>query len=139
MGIFSQSSTQNGPPASTARRRQEAHGLSIVAPDLVVTGDLKAEGVIRVEGQVSGNVEAGGQILLSEGGVIEGDLKTREAVIAGEVRGSITASDRVEVQATASVQGDILTPRLLIQEGGRVNGAVRMESGATTVVVGGSS
>jgi len=129
MGIFSQSTTQNGPPAVAARRRQEAHGLSIVAPDLVVTGDLKAEGVLRVEGQVSGNVEAGGQILLSEGGVIEGDLKTREAVIAGEVRGSITAS----------VQGDILTPRLLIQEGGRVNGAVRMESGATTVVVGGSS
>ena len=137
MGIFSQSTTQNGPPAVAARRRQEAHGLSIVAPDLVVTGDLKADGVIRVEGQVSGNVEAGGQILLSEGGVIQGDLRTREAVIAGEVRGSITASERVEVQATASVEGDILTPRLLMQEGGRVNGAVRMEAAAE--VVSGSS
>jgi cytoskeletal protein CcmA (bactofilin family) len=132
MGIFSPTSNHKndqGPPAIERRRNRDVNGgLSIVARDLTVTGDLEAAGVIRVEGRVLGNVQAGDQVLLSEGGVIEGNLSAREAVIGGTVHGSITGSDRVEVQAEAVVEGDIVTPRLLIQEGGRVNGGVRMET-----------
>jgi len=93
-----------------------------------VTGDLAAEGVIRVEGRVNGNISAGVQVLLSEGGLVEGDIKTKEAVIGGEVRGTVTAEERIEVQSTASVHGDLVAPKLLIQEGGRLNGAIRMET-----------
>ncbi len=127
MGIFSNSAPPTG--GSPPKRRTEGHAVSIVASDMVVTGNLKAEGVIRVEGRVTGNVSADDQILLTLGGVIEGDLETKEAVLAGEVHGTVSASDRVEVQASARILGDILTPRLLIQEGGQVNGAIRMESG----------
>jgi cytoskeletal protein CcmA (bactofilin family) len=132
MGFFSQtgnSRSDAAPPAIERRRHRETNGgLSIVAKDLTVTGDLEAAGVIRVEGRVLGNVQAGDQVLLSEGGVIEGNVSTREAVVGGTVHGSITAADRVELQAGAVVEGDIATPRLLIQEGGRVNGGVRMEA-----------
>jgi len=105
--------------------------MSIIAPDLVVTGDLVASGVVRVEGRVHGSVIAEQQILLSQGGAVAGDMRTREAVLAGEVNGSVTATDRIEVQSSAVVNGDIVTPRLLIQEGGRINGAIRMESVTT--------
>jgi cytoskeletal protein CcmA (bactofilin family) len=125
MGIFSSAPGANGQPG---RRPGTQQSLSIVAADLVVTGDLHAEGVIRIEGRVAGNVVSGHQILLSEGSVVEGDLRTREAVLGGEVHGNVVASERVEVQPTAAVHGDIVTPRLLIQEGGRVNGGVRMEA-----------
>lgn len=101
--------------------------MSIIAPDLVVTGDLVASGVVRIEGRVNGNVNAEHQILLSQGGSVAGDMRTREAVLAGEVHGTVTASERIEVQTSAIVNGDIVTPRLLIQEGGRINGAIRME------------
>ncbi len=127
MGIFATNAQSSG--GSPARRRTEGHAVSIVAPDMVVSGNLKADGVIRIEGRVAGNVTAGDQILLTEGGVVEGDLETREAVLAGEVHGTVSATDRVEVQATARVLGDIVTPRLLIQEGGQLNGAIRMASG----------
>ena len=67
-------------------------------------------------------------MLISEGGIVEGDVVTREAVIAGRVHGCIQGDERVELQATAVVHGDITTRRLLIQEGGQVNGGVKMES-----------
>lgn len=133
MGLFS-TTTTNGKrelatPAVERRRPRETNGgLSIVARDLTVTGDLEAAGVIRIEGRVLGNVQAGDQVLLSEGAVIEGNVSTREAVIGGRVQGSIAASERIELQAEAVVEGDLFTPRLLIQEGGRVNGGVRMET-----------
>lgn len=133
MGLFSTTTTnhkrESAPPAIERRRPRETNGgLSIVARDLTVTGDLEAVGVIRVEGRVLGNVQAGDQVLLSEGAVIEGNVMAREAVIGGRVHGSISASERIELQAEAVVEGDLATPRLLIHEGGRVNGGVRMET-----------
>jgi cytoskeletal protein CcmA (bactofilin family) len=65
-------------------------------------------------------------VIVSPGATIEGDLHTKEAVIAGEVQGTINASERVELQASALVKGDIATPRIAILEGGRVTGAVKM-------------
>ena len=125
MSIFSSIGQQEG---NAVRRRADPNAVSIIAPDMVIAGDLKAEGVVRIEGRIAGNVSAGNQILLSQGGVVEGDLATREAVLAGEVHGTVVASERIEVQPTAQVHGDIVTPRLLIQEGGRINGAIRMEA-----------
>ena len=134
MGFFSRQSPnpQTAKPAvpttgERRRARDSQGGLSIVARDLTITGNLEAEGVIRIEGRVVGNVQAGDQVLLCEGGVIEGDVLAREAVIGGQVLGCIAAQERVELQASALVHGDIATRRLVIQEGGRVNGGVRME------------
>ena len=101
--------------------------LSIVAKDLTIAGDLQAEGIVRVEGRVVGNVHAGDQVLISEGGIVEGDVVTREAIVGGRVHGCLTGEERVELQASAVVHGDIITKRLLIQEGGQVNGSVKME------------
>jgi len=133
MGFFSAqpavTPAKSGIPATGDRRRNRDSqgGLSIVAKDLTIAGDLQAEGVIRIEGRVVGNVHAGDQVLLCDGGIVEGDVIAREAVIGGRVHGSISSDERVELQSTAIVHGDIATRRLLIQEGGRVNGAIRME------------
>ena len=127
MGIFSSPQSVATAPASSSRRRSDGPGVSIIAPDLTVTGDLKADGVVRVEGRVIGNLVADDQILLASGGYVEGDVHAREVVIAGEVRGRVTATGRLEIQSTAEVYGDVVTPRLLIQEGGRLNGGMRME------------
>lgn len=128
MGIFSAPAATTTPFVERRRQGTPQGGLSIVAKDLTIAGDLHAAGVIRVEGRVIGNVHAGDQVLLSEGAIVEGDVVTREAVIGGRVHGSITGEDRVELQATAMVHGDIVTRKLLIQEGGSVNGAVKMDS-----------
>jgi len=136
MGIFSPGPAKPGPAAASGatppnpRRRSTdgPAGLSIVAKDLTIAGDLQAAGIIRVEGRIIGSVHSADQVLVSDGGVIEGDVVAREAVIAGRVHGSIQAGERVELQASAVVHGDIVTRRLLVQEGGTVNGAVRMDS-----------
>ena len=126
MGIFSAPSTTAAPPVDRRRNNGVQAGLSIVAKDLTIAGDLQAEGVVRIEGRVVGSVHAGDQVLISEGGIVEGDVVAREAVVAGRVHGCINGEERVEVQASAVVHGDITTRRLTVQEGGQVNGCVKM-------------
>jgi cytoskeletal protein CcmA (bactofilin family) len=92
-----------------------------------ITGKLDTNGVVKVEGKVTGSVRAERQVLVAKGGLVDGDILTREAIIGGEVRGAIYADERVEVQATSQINGDITTKQILLQEGGEVNGHLRME------------
>ena len=108
MGIFS-NAARDEEGNELRRRRTDQIPFSIIASDMTVIGDLETEGVVRVEGRVRGTVRVGAQILVAQGAVIEGDLHTQEAVIAGQVSGAIHARERVELQATAMVAGDILT------------------------------
>ena len=108
-------------------------GLSIIGTGMRVVGDIMAEGVVKVEGVVVGTVRAGRQVLVAKGGEVEGDIITREAIVGGEVRGSIQANERVEVQATSVVHGDITTRRLFVQEGGELNGILRMGEAADSL------
>ncbi len=114
----------------TAGAEAEA-GLSIIASGMEVVGDVMAEGILKIEGTVRGNLRVGRQVLVAKGGLVEGDIHTREAIIGGEVRGSIVATERVEIQPRSVVHGDITTPNLLVQEGGEVNGVLRMGAAVT--------
>ena len=135
MGIFS-GPARDEQGNELKRRRTDQIPFSIIASDMTVTGDLETEGVVRVEGRIHGTVRVGSQVLVAEGAVIEGDLHTQEAVVAGQVRGAIHARERVELQATALVTGDILTPRISIVEGARVTGEVKMDQSTTGDPVG---
>ena len=129
MSIFS-AERKEGSVENPRRRASDQMPLSIVAHDLTVTGDLAADGVVKVEGKVRGSIKAGSQILVAPGSTVEGDLHTKEAVIGGKVKGTIHASERVELQPTADVEGDIVTQRIAILEGARVSGEVRMDGDA---------
>jgi cytoskeletal protein CcmA (bactofilin family) len=101
-------------------------GLSIIGTGMRVVGDISADGVVKIEGTVVGTVRAAKQVLVAKGGEVEGDVVSREAIIGGEVRGGIYAEERVELQTTSVVHGDVSTKRLFVQEGGEINGVLRM-------------
>ena len=118
MAVFSEKNAAAG--------GRDAPGLSIIGAGMRVVGDISADGVVKIEGSVSGTVRAAKQVLVARGGEVEGDVVSREAIIGGEVRGAIYAEERVELQTTSVVHGDVHTKRLLVQEGGEINGVLRM-------------
>jgi len=122
---MSLTSTKNDTSRETARA-QGREALSVIAPGTKITGELISDGIIKVEGMVIGSIHADRQVLVAKGGVIQGDIYTRDAVVGGEVHGAVLADDRVEVQASSIIDGDITTLRIVIHEGGEVNGHVRM-------------
>ena len=126
MAIF----TEKGP-----RGAESESALSIIGSGMRVVGDITADGVVKIEGTVVGTVRAGRQVLVAKGGEVEGDVITREAIIGGEVRGTVLADERAEIQPSSVVHGDITTKRLLVHEGGEINGVVRMGEGRATAEV----
>ena len=109
-----------------ARSAGKDAALSVIAAGTRITGELVSDGIVKVEGTVVGTVRADRQVLVAKGGTIQGDVFTRDAIVGGEIHGAILADDRVEVQSSSIIQGDITTLRIVIHEGGEVNGHVRM-------------
>lgn len=100
--------------------------ISIIAAGMKVVGDCTTEGTIRIEGAVEGTVQAGKAVVVGKDGLVDGHVKTQDAVIGGRITGSLLAASRLELQATAQVDGDVRARRMQLEEGAVLNGKVSM-------------
>lgn len=111
--------------------RESSDVVSLVGPGMTVTGDCSTEGTVRIEGRVEGDVRAAKAVVVGEEGAVVGDIHTRDVVVAGRVTGGIVAESRLELRATARVEGDIRCRRVKLEEGGYVDGRLAMEEAPT--------
>jgi cytoskeletal protein CcmA (bactofilin family) len=105
--------------------------LSIIANGMRIVGDIETSGVVKVDGRVDGSVNGARQVLLGRGASIRGSIVADEVVVGGVVEGGIVASERLELQGSAVVHGDIETKSIVVLEGARINGSVVMRDAAT--------
>src|SRR3989304_1588604 len=94
--FFAADEAKPQPPKRAAASPHREPGLSVIAPGMRVEGELVTDGVVKIEGTVVGTVRAEQQVLVAKGGLVEGDIHTREAVLGGEVRGALLAPARAE-------------------------------------------
>lgn len=91
-----------------------------------VVGDCTTDGTLRIEGTVEGTVKAGKAVVVGKEGLVDGHVETQDAVIGGRITGSVQAASRLELQATAVVDGEIRARRMQLEEGAILNGNVTM-------------
>jgi cytoskeletal protein CcmA (bactofilin family) len=113
------------PDAKAAATAEAA--LSIIAFGMKVLGDIETSGVIKIEGIVEGHIRGARQVLVGRQGEVKGDVQAREVVVGGKIEGTVSASERVEIQGTSAITGDIYTKSIVVMDGGRINGSVRMD------------
>ena len=89
---------------------------------------------LRIDGHVKGRIEAGEVLTVGPAGLIEADIKAKSAIIGGKVTGNVFVEDRVELEANASLVGDIRTRDLVINEGAIFQGNCTMDSGRNVKV-----
>lgn len=92
----------------------------------IVNGNLKIENSLRIDGKVKGDVSCTETVVLGKGGRIEGNVTAKHVMLAGEVRGNISAEGKVFLETTAVVTGDIQAVKLVIDEGAVFDGACAM-------------
>lgn len=106
--------------------------ISIIGPGMSVVGDCATDGTIRIEGHVQGSVRAGKAVVIGKEGVVDGDVSTQDAVVSGTVTGTLVAASRLEIQATAHVDGEVRAKRMQLEEGAILNGTVHMGEASST-------
>jgi len=106
---------------------------SILAADLIITGDVKTDGDVQIDGRIDGNVTAG-NVTIGEKGVLNGKIKAQTVHVRGKVTGKVDAST-VELAETANVQADLTQDQLMIANGAFFDGKCARKSGPTASIV----
>lgn len=101
--------------------------FSIVSAECYFQGTLSVQGSLRVDGQLEGSVDNARQVIVGEGGKIIGDVTASTVVCGGDIVGNVCA-DMLEVLAKASIKGDIRAQKMIVEEGGRIEGLCKIGS-----------
>lgn len=97
-------------------RKKEIKITTLLGQGSEFVGDITAQGSIRVDAKVTGNINATGTLIVGAVGSIEGNIEADAVLIGGEVLGNIVATEKAELTATAKVLGDITTKVIVIDE-----------------------
>jgi cytoskeletal protein CcmA (bactofilin family) len=97
------------------------------------TGDLECASDLMVGGSVIGDGDVRGALTLSDGGRWEGEIRCGNAVIAGEVDGSVTVAEKLELRATARVKGSLKARSIAVAKGAIIEGDMAVTSGKPVV------
>jgi cytoskeletal protein CcmA (bactofilin family) len=99
---------------------------TIVGPGTTVSGDIESGGFTRVDGNIRGNVNAKGRVIIGEKARMKSSVYGTLVTIGGVVFGNVLASERLIILTTGLVMGDIITRRIQADEGCLIHGRVRV-------------
>ena len=99
---------------------------NILGRSCVIRGDLSAEGAFRIDGTVEGSVESRAAVVVGDSGVVRGDVRGTDVVVAGTIIGNVVCSGHLEILAKGKVEGDIDSKSMRIETGGVFRGTSRM-------------
>src|SRR2546428_9346966 len=116
------------PPQATPRpgsAGDERRVMAWIGQGVVVEGRITSAQDLRIDGKVEGTIEVGNHgLILGANAAVKANLVAKSILISGAVVGNVTATDRLDLQATGSVEGDIRSPRLVVADGAVIQGKV---------------
>ena len=123
---------QPGVPASPNPNLGRAG--SYLGPGLSSRGEISGNEDLKLDSSVEGLISIGGfRLTVGTGARVSGDIVAREALISGQVSGDIRAVDRIEIMKSASIEGDLTTGKITIEEGANFKGSVEVGSSSPQI------
>jgi cytoskeletal protein CcmA (bactofilin family) len=100
---------------------------SVVGRDDALDGAIRVRHALRIFGRVTGSIESESSITIEEGAVVEADITATEVTISGNYSGKLICRERLEIRPSGYAKGEIETVRLMLHEGGFIDGALKMK------------
>ena len=99
---------------------------NILGRSCVIQGHLSADGAFRVDGTIEGSVASKAAVIVGESGVVRGDVRGEDVVVAGQVFGNVLCTGHLEILAKGRIEGDITAKSMRIETGGIFCGTSHM-------------
>lgn len=89
--------------------------ISIIGPDVTISGNVISSGELRIDGQIEGDIK-GVRLIIGEQARVTGNVAAEDVVLYGTVMGAVRGL-RVSLQSTSRVQGDVYHQALVMEQG----------------------
>jgi cytoskeletal protein CcmA (bactofilin family) len=125
MALFSSKETT---PQTRGAEPQLNFNGTFFGPNVTVDGTVTGSEPVLIEGTVRGKINLSGELRIGTKARIEATVHAKNVTVEGRLTGDISADDRVELVAGATVDGNIKAPKIVVAEGARFRGSVDMGS-----------
>jgi cytoskeletal protein CcmA (bactofilin family) len=113
------------PPKNISAPMEQA----TIGRSVVIKGEVSGAESLYVDGRIEGTVNfADSRVTIGRNGVVVANVTAKEVVIMGTVTGNIHCTDRLDIRSEGSLTGDVVTPRICVEDGAVVKGAVEVRT-----------
>jgi cytoskeletal protein CcmA (bactofilin family) len=114
-------------PSAEALNTNQGGAVASIGKSIVFKGDLSGDEDLEIDGTIEGGVQLpNNHLTVAASGQVTASINAKSVTVVGRIAGNVTATERVQVESTGVVEGDIQAPRLLISEGAVMNGSIEM-------------
>ncbi len=124
--LFKKTNTEHKMAKLTGNGESINQSINIISEGTKIKGDINANGDIRIDGELIGNILAKGKLVIGPKGRIEGQINCSNIEIAGYIKGKVTASELLNMKATSQITGDIVAGKLSVEPGSLFSGSCNM-------------
>jgi cytoskeletal protein CcmA (bactofilin family) len=105
---------------------EQAEITAFLGKGTAFKGVLSFDGTIRVDGKVEGEVISKDTLIAGDEALLQGEITVGTIICSGKIVGNVTATQKVHILSPGHVQGNIKTPKLIIEEGVTFDGQCAM-------------
>ena len=104
---------------------------TLISRHCTIEGNLLTQNSVKVDGRIQGNLQAVGQAIIGEHGLVMGDVHSTDLLVFGRLEGNVRAK-AVHLEPAARIQGAIETETLQMEPGVSYTGSLSTQSAHTT-------
>ena len=104
----------------------ENAAINLISNGTEITGDVKSNGDIRIDGLLTGNLTTKGKVVIGPTGKVKGEVYCKNSEVSGTVEGRICVSQLLTLKTDSKISGDIITFKLSIEPGAKFTGNCKM-------------
>ena len=100
--------------------------INIISEGTLIKGDITANGDIRVDGELIGNIYAKGRLVIGPKGKVDGEIDCNNIEVSGYIKGKVTVAELLTLKDTARINGDVVSGKLAVEPGAIFSGTCSM-------------
>lgn len=100
---------------------------TLIGEGTIFEGKIRSEASVRIEGQIIGDIDCLGDVLVGEQGIVKSNIIARNVIIAGSVFGNVNTKGKLTITSTGKLHGNTNAASFIIEEGGLFQGSSMME------------
>lgn len=129
----SESTTQSSPTPPASPNQIQSRSTAMIGQSIQIKGTITGAENLIVEGSVEGSIDLpDNDLTIGETGQVTADLSAKNIRVDGQVTGDISGSEKVVISKTGRVRGNIIAPRVTLEDGAKFKGSIDMDPGETT-------
>lgn len=100
--------------------------INIISEGTIIKGDIAANGDIRIDGELVGNINAKGRLVIGPKGKVEGEIDCNNIEVSGYIKGKVKVAELLTMKSSAKIYGDIIAGKLSVEPGSLFTGTCTM-------------